>query len=419
MAPFRRIGGLLYAEQVALDAIAARYGTPCYVYSRAALERNWRRFDQALNGCPHLLCYAVKANSNLAVLQVLARLGSGFDIVSGGELQRVLRAGGKAERTVFSGVGKRDDELRMALEAGIRCFNVESVAELERLAHIAAARDGCAPVALRVNPEIEAGAHAHIATAASGSKFGLPWKQVPELCRRVRQLPGVRLDGLACHIGSQIVSLRPFRQAMRKLLGLAESLAADGCRLRHLNLGGGLGIRYRAERPPSPAVYAAALAAERTDDSLELVLEPGRAVAGPAGILLTRVEYLKHGPERNFAVTDAAMTELLRPALYDAWHEILPVREGGDAPRRRYDIVGPVCESADCLGRDRALSLREGDLLALCDAGAYAAVMGSNYNSRPRPCELLVDGDAVREARRRETIEELMAKDFLPFESAG
>ncbi len=399
--------GELYAEEVPVAAIAAAHGTPAYVYSRATLERHWHAFDAALGGHPHLICYAVKANSNLAVLNLLARLGSGFDIVSVGELERVLRAGGDPTRIVFSGVGKREDELRRALEVGIRCFNVEVPGELDRLERLAAALGVRAPVSLRVNPDVDARTHPYIATGLKENKFGIAVTEALDLYRRIADSAHLEVTGIDCHIGSQLTQTAPFLDALDRVLDLAARLEAEGIGIRHLDLGGGLGIRYRDERPPLPAQYAAALLERLGGRDWEILLEPGRAIAGNAGILVTRVEYLKRTPAKWFAIVDAAMNDLLRPALYDAWQEIVPVRPRGEGPAREYDIVGPVCETGDFLGRGRCLALAEGDLLAVRSAGAYGFTMSSNYNSRPRPPEILVDGDRVHLVRRRETLDDL------------
>lgn len=406
--------GRLHAEQVDLAALAERYGTPAYVYSRATLERHYRVLGEALAGSRHLVCYAVKANGNLAVLNLLARLGAGFDIVSGGELERVLRAGGDATRVVFSGVGKSVAEMERALVAGVRCFNLESEAELKRLDAVARAAGTVAPVALRVNPDVDARTHPYISTGLRENKFGIDIRRAEELFAQAAQCNGLRVTGVDCHIGSQLTSLDPFLAALERVLALVDRLAARGIRLEHLDVGGGLGIPYRQEQPPSPAEYAAALRRAVAGRELELVLEPGRVIAGNAGVLLTRVEYLKEHSGKHFAIVDAGMNDLLRPALYDAWQEIVPVSPRPGATRR-YDIVGPVCETADFLGHDRELALTAGDLLAVRSAGAYGFVMASNYNARPRPPELLVDGRRVHLARRRESIEDLMAgEEILP-----
>ncbi len=398
--------GRLQAESVPLEAIAERFGTPCYVYSRATLEAHWQAFDRALGAHPHLVCYAVKANSNLAVLNLLARLGSGFDIVSVGELERVLAAGGDPARVVFSGVGKRADEMRRALEVGIHCFNVESVPELERLEAVAAECGRVAPVSLRVNPDVDAGTHPYISTGLKENKFGIDIGEAAEVYRAAAASPHLAVRGVDCHIGSQLTRVEPFVDALDRVLALVDRLADGGIAIEHLDIGGGLGIRYRDETPPLPADYVRPLLERLGDRRLKLLLEPGRAIAGNAGVLLTRVEYLKETAHRNFAIVDAAMNDLLRPALYGAWQEIVPVvpRAG---ERRNWDIVGPVCETGDFLGKDRSLALAAGDLLAVRSAGAYGFTMSSNYNSRPRAAEVLVDGDRVHCVRARETLEDL------------
>ncbi len=413
MDQFQYRDGRLCAEQVPLQTIAERHGTPCYVYSRATLERHWLAFDAALAGRPHLVCYAVKANANLAVLQLLARLGSGFDIVSAGELARVLRAGGDPRRVVFSGVGKRRDELEQALEAGIRCFNVESLPELERLNEVAGALHRRAPVALRVNPDIDPGTHPYISTGLRENKFGIDIESAAAVYVHAAALPHLHLVGVDCHIGSQLTGVAPFVDALRRVLDLVDRLSQRGIALAHLDLGGGLGIRYRDELPPLPADYAAALFETLGPRDYEILIEPGRAIVGNAGVLLTRVEYLKHGAHKNFAVVDAAMNDLLRPALYDAWQDIVPVVPRGTGAELRYDVVGPVCETGDFLGRERHLQLEEGDLLAVRSSGAYGFSMSSNYNARPRSPEVLVDGAEAYLVRRRETVDELMAGESL------
>ncbi len=407
--------GELYAENVAISQIVKIYGTPCYVYSRATLERHWHVFDKALGRHPHLICYAVKANSNLAVLNVLARLGSGFDIVSVGELERVLCAGGKPDHIVFSGVGKREDELRRALEVGIRCFNVESRSELEVLNRVALSTGTRAPISLRVNPDIDACTHPYIATGLKQNKFGVDIETAIALYQHAALLSGIRIEGIDCHIGSQLTELTPFVEALTRLIDLAEQLRRDGIPIKHLDLGGGLGIRYRDEQPPLPDEYAKHILAAVQDNPWEILLEPGRAIIGNAGILVTRIEYLKHSQVRNFAIVDAAMNDLMRPALYQAWQEITPVAPRPKSARNRYDIVGPVCESADFLGKNRELNVEAGDLLAVRSAGAYGFSMASNYNTRPRPTEVMVDGSKAHQVRARETIELLMfGEQMLP-----
>jgi diaminopimelate decarboxylase len=404
--------GELHVEQVALSQVAERYGTPCYVYSRAGITETYRAFDAAFGACDHLICYAVKANSTLGVLNVLARLGSGFDIVSGGELARVLAAGGDPRQVVFSGVGKSAEEIRQALAAGILCFNVESEGELLRLNEVAGEAGKTAAVSLRVNPDVDPRTHPYIATGLKENKFGIPYADALALYRRARDMRHIRIAGIGCHIGSQITAVAPFVAALDKVLELVDRLQAEGIALAHVDIGGGLGIRYRDESPPAVADYARALIARLGNRPLQLLLEPGRALVGQAGVLLTRVEYLKHGREKNFAVVDAAMNDLLRPALYDAWHDVQPVRavaSGGKA----YDIVGPVCESGDFLARARALALSAGDLLAIMTAGAYGMSMSSNYNTRPRAAEVMVDGAQMHLIREREAVSELMAREML------
>jgi diaminopimelate decarboxylase len=405
--------GHLQAEGVDLAEIAAQLGTPCYVYSRATLERHWRVFDEALGTHPHLICYAVKANSSLAVLQVLARLGSGFDIVSEGELARVLRAGGDPSRIVFSGVGKRASEMRAALQAGIRCFNVESEPELQRLNEVAGEDGAIAPVSLRVNPDVDAGTHPYISTGLRDNKFGIDVDIALDTFRRATDLPNLEVTGIDCHIGSQLTEITPFVDALERVLVLVDRLQEDGITLQHIDLGGGLGIQYeQQDHPPLPDAYALELLAHLNGRPQQLLLEPGRAIAGNAGILLTRVEYLKHTPHKNFAIVDAAMNDLQRPALYNAWHEIVPVqpREGDTIS---YDIVGPVCETGDFLGKQRELALAEGDLLAVRSAGAYGFTMSSNYNSRPRAAEVMVDGDQLHVIRERESVDDLYRDEHL------
>lgn len=405
--------GVLHAEGVPLPALAGQFGTPAYVYSRATLERQWRAFDQAFGSRPHLVCYAVKANSSLAILNLLARLGSGFDIVSVGELERVLAAGGDPSRVVFSGVGKRIDELRRALQAGIRCFNVEVSDELDRLSRIAVEQGVTAPVSLRVNPDVDANTHPYISTGLRENKFGITIDQAVEAYERAAGLPGIRVTGIDCHIGSQLTSTLPFLDALDRVLDLAERLADRGIAIHHLDIGGGLGIRYRDEMPPEPDDYARAILGRLPPDRYELLMEPGRAIVGNAGLLLTRVEYLKSNPVKHFAIVDAAMNDLLRPALYQAWQAIVPVSPRSDVPAAVYDVVGPVCETGDFLGKERELRLRPGDLLAVCGAGAYGFSMSSNYNSRPRPVELMVDGTTVTPIRPRETLTDLYASERM------
>lgn len=405
-----RNGRLIY-EQVDLISLAKTYGTPCYVYSRATLEYWWRAFDESLTACDHLICYAVKANSNLAVLNVLARLGSGFDIVSGGELERVLAAGGDPAKVVFSGVGKTVEEIRRALSSGIGCFNVESTSELNVLNEVAREMGKRAPVALRVNPDVDSMTHPYITTGIKGSKFGIPLQDALALYQRAAEMKHISVRGIDSHIGSQLTSLEPFLFALDRVLRLVEALQHRGIAVHHLNLGGGLGIRYRDEKPPTPAEYAQEITRRLKDRPLKVILEPGRAIAGNAGVMLTRVIHLKQSGEHHFAIVDAAMNDLIRPSLYNAWHDIMPVelRAVNESNGVAYDIVGPVCETGDFLGRQRVLTLRPSDLLVIRSAGAYGFVMSSNYNSRPRPAELMVDDHRVHQIRAREHIEDLFA----------
>lgn len=409
MDHFNYHGDALFAEDVPLADIAERFGTPCYVYSRATLERHWHAFDRAFAHHRHLIGFAVKANSNLAVLNVLARLGSGFDIVSVGELERVLVAGGDASRVIFSGVGKRADEIRRALRVGIRCFNVESEPELERIAEVAAGLDVQAPVSLRVNPDVDARSHPYISTGLRENKFGIDIHAAEAVYQRAAATPHIRVVGIDCHIGSQLTELSPFLDALDRVLALADRLRQQGIDIAHLDLGGGLGIRYTDEQPPEPAAYAEALSERLGDCPYEIILEPGRAIAGNAGVLLTRVEYLKPTATHRFAIVDAAMNDLLRPALYQAVQEIVPARRRGDGNTQTWDIVGPVCETGDFLGKGRSLALAAGDLLAVRSSGAYGFTMSSNYNSRPRVAEVMVDGAKARLVRRRESLEDLFA----------
>ena len=413
MDHFNYRGDDLYAEDVPLADVAERFGTPCYVYSRATLERHWHAFDHAFSNHAHLICFAVKANSNLAVLNVLARLGSGFDIVSIGELERVLAAGGDPGRAIFSGVGKRSDEIRQALAVGIRCFNVESEPELVRLGCIAADMRRTATVSLRVNPDVDARSHPYISTGLKENKFGIDVETAEGLYRRAGAMPYLRVAGIDCHIGSQLTSLAPFLDALDRILALADRLRQQDIPIEHLDLGGGLGIRYVDERPPEPTAYAEAVSKRLGDHPYEIVLEPGRAISGNAGVLLTRVEYLKPTETHRFAIVDAAMNDLLRPALYHAVQDIVPVKQNGSEETQDYDIVGPVCETGDFLGKNRRLRLAEGDLLAVRGSGAYGFTMSSNYNSRPRAAEVMVDGGEAYLVRRRESLEHLFAGEAM------
>jgi len=402
----------LHVESVSLERIAVEFGTPCYVYSHATLIAAYREFDSAFAGRDHLICYAVKANSNLAILNLFARLGSGFDIVSGGELKRVLNAGGDPQKVVFSGVGKHPEEMRAALAAGIFCFNVESEAELLRLNQIAAEMNKLAPVSLRVNPVVDARTHPYISTGLKENKFGIPFDEAEKLYLSAQQFSNIRFTGLDCHIGSQLTELNPFIEAAEKVLALLARLEAQGSRIEHLDLGGGLGIRYSSETPPLARDYVTALCAKIGQRSQRILIEPGRALVGNSGLLLTRVEYLKHTPYRDFAIVDAAMNDLIRPALYDAYHEVLPVAVS-EENAKMYQIVGPVCETGDFLGHDRRLSLRQGDLLAVMSAGAYGMSMSSNYNTRPRAAEVMVEGDHIHLIRERESVEQLIAHERI------
>lgn len=403
----------LYGEDVSLQTIANEVGTPCYVYSRATLERHWHAFNDVFVGKDHLICYAVKANSSLAVLNVLARLGSGFDIVSVGELERVIRAGGDPGKVVFSGVGKTAAEMRRALEAGIYCFNVESDAELDTLNQVAGELQLKAPVSLRVNPDVDAKTHPYISTGLKENKFGIDIKQAPDVFERANQLPHLNVVGVDCHIGSQLSEVAPFVDSLKRVLLLVDELKAKGIDLHHIDVGGGLGITYKSETPPSPKDYAQAILEELKDRNLTIVLEPGRAIAGNAGVLLTQVQYIKKGSDRNFAIVDAAMNDLLRPALYQAWQDIIPLNAVAKAESATYDIVGPVCETGDFLGKDRELAIAANDILAVRSAGAYGFTMSSNYNSRPRAAEVMVDGDRYLVVRERETMDDLVKGESL------
>lgn len=404
---FNYRGDVLFAEDLPVAEIAEAYGTPCYVYSRATLERHYRAYEEALKGLPNMICYAVKANSNLAVLNVLARMGAGFDIVSGGELSRVLKAGGDPARIIFSGLGKTVAEIQQALRAGIHCFNVESEAELTRINEVAVDLGMTAAISVRVNPDVDAGTHPYISTGLKENKFGISVERALEVYRAAAQLEAIRVTGIDCHIGSQLTSVAPFLDAIDRLLAMVDSLGEEGISLSHFDMGGGLGVSYGPEKPPLPSELIAAVKDRFLTRGLTLMIEPGRSIAANAGIFVTRVEYIKNTEHKNFAIVDGAMNDLLRPALYSAWQEIVPVtRRDGDA--HSYDVVGPVCESADFLGKDRELVLAAGDLLAVRSAGAYGFVMSSNYNTRPRVPEIMVDGGDAHVVRRRESLQDLL-----------
>ncbi len=405
----------LYAEEVPLSAIAERVGTPCYVYSRATLERHYRVFDEAFGDWPHHICFAVKANGNLAVLQVLERLGAGFDIVSGGELARVLVAGGRASDVVFSGVGKSSDEIAKALTAGVRILSIESGEELERVNAVALSLGHKAPIGIRINPDVDPNTHPYIATGLRENKFGVPAADAPALYRKAKEMAGIEVVGIGCHIGSQLTEVAPFCDAVERVLDVVDILAQDDIRLSHLDLGGGVGIRYSDETPPDPKDYVQAILAilKRRNCDLAVTLEPGRAIAGNAGVLLSSVEYIKSGPEKDFVIVDAAMNDLLRPALYQAWHEVVRADRGPDRKMLTCDVVGPVCETGDFIARDRQLAVAPGDLVAVRSVGAYGFVMASNYNTRPRPAEVMVDGDQLHVVREREQTADLFSAETL------
>ena len=404
----------LYVEDLPVKQLAEEFGTPLYIYSRATLERHWHAFDSALGEHPHLICYAVKANSNIGILNVMAKLGSGFDIVSQGELERVLAAGGEASKVVFSGVAKSRAEIMRALEVGIRCFNVESVAELHHINQIAGEMGKVAPISLRVNPDVDAHTHPYISTGLKENKFGVSVDEAREVYKLAATLPHVKITGMDCHIGSQLTELQPFLDATDRLIRLIEQLKEDGIMLKHLDLGGGLGVTYTDETPPHPSDYAAALLNKLKDyEDLEIILEPGRAIAANAGILVAKVQYLKSNESRNFAITDTGMNDMIRPALYEAYMNIIEIDRTLEREKTIYDVVGPVCETSDFLGKQRELAIAEGDYIAQRSAGAYGASMSSNYNSRPRTAEVLVDGDKAHLIRRRENLSELWALESI------
>jgi len=404
----------LYVEDLPVKQLAEEFGTPLYIYSRATLERHWHAFDSALGEHPHLICYAVKANSNIGILNIMAKLGSGFDIVSQGELERVLAAGGEASKVVFSGVAKSRAEIMRALEVGIRCFNVESVAELHHINQIAGEMGKIAPISLRVNPDVDAHTHPYISTGLKENKFGVSVDEAREVYKLAATLPHVKITGMDCHIGSQLTELQPFLDATDRLIRLIEQLQEDGITLKHLDLGGGLGVTYTDETPPHPSDYAAALLNKlKGYENLEIILEPGRAIAANAGILVAKVQYLKSNESRNFAITDTGMNDMIRPALYEAYMNIIEIDRTLEREKAIYDVVGPVCETSDFLGKQRELAIAEGDYIAQRSAGAYGASMSSNYNSRPRTAEVLVDGDKAHLIRRRESLSELWALESI------
>ena len=404
----------LYVEDLPVKQLAEEFGTPLYIYSRATLERHWHAFDSALGEHPHLICYAVKANSNIGILNIMAKLGSGFDIVSQGELERVLAAGGEASKVVFSGVAKSRAEIMRALEVGIRCFNVESVAELHHINQIAGEMGKIAPISLRVNPDVDAHTHPYISTGLKENKFGVSVDEAREVYKLAATLPHVKITGMDCHIGSQLTELQPFLDATDRLIRLIEQLKEDGITLKHLDLGGGLGVTYTDERPPHPSDYAAALLNKlKNYKDLEIILEPGRAIAANAGILVAKVQYLKSNESRNFAITDTGMNDMIRPALYEAYMNIIEIDRTLEREKAIYDVVGPVCETSDFLGKQRELAIAEGDYIAQRSAGSYGASMSSNYNSRPRTAEVLVDGDKAHLIRRRESLSELWALESI------
>jgi len=418
MDSFSYRNGQLFAEGVALKEIAQAVGTPAYVYSRAEIENQWRNYDEAFGGRDHLICYSVKANSSLAVLNILARLGSGFDIVSIGELERVIRAGGDPKKTIFSGVGKTESELRRALDIGIYCFNVESIAELERLNSVAGSMGKVAPVSLRVNPDVDANTHPYIATGLKENKFGIAIDQAGDVYTSAHKMSGIQVIGIDCHIGSQLTELDPFLEALDRTLELVGDLFDLGIVLEHIDIGGGLGISYYDEQPPEPAEFIVAMMDRFQEmgssyQHIKFIIEPGRSIVGNAGLMLTKIEYLKTTDTRNFAIVDAAMNDLMRPALYGAWHDIVPVMQREKNITAVYDVVGPVCESGDFLGKGRELDVSEGDLLAVLSAGAYGSVMSSNYNSRPRACEVMVSGSDYQIIREREKLDDLLRGESL------
>ena len=413
MSDFTYKNGQLHAEDISLLEIAKRHNTPCYIYSKKAIQTKYTEFDLAFTSNQHLICYAVKANSNISILNILAKMGSGFDIVSSGELFRVLKAGGSPDKVVFSGVGKRLDEMKFALEQNIKCFNVESKSELLKLNKVAESMKVSAPVSLRVNPDVDAKTHPYIATGLKENKFGISFELAKDIFKQAAEMSNINLIGIDCHIGSQISELSPFQDALQKLLDLIDELTKIGIQLRHVDIGGGLGITYKDEVLPTPSQYVNAITNTADGHDLEIIIEPGRSIVGNAGVLLTKVEYLNETPFKNFAVVDTAMNDLIRPSLYNGWHEIKRVTQDSDAKEKTYDIVGPICETGDFVGKNRTLSLTEGDLLAIFSTGAYGFSMSSNYNSRPRAAEILVDDNQIYEIRERETQEDLINGELL------
>jgi len=415
MENFTYKDGALFAEGVAVAEIADQHGTPCYIYSKAAIEENYLAYELAAGDHPHLICYAVKANSNLAVLRLLAQIGAGFDIVSGGELTRVLTAGGDPDKIIFSGVGKTEKEIEQALHVGIHCFNVESLPELDRINRLAASSGLNAPVSLRINPDVDAGTHPYISTGLKENKFGIDTIDALRVYQHAIALSNIDVVGIDCHIGSQLTELAPFLDALDRLLVLVDKLSEAGVQLRHIDIGGGLGVTYQSETPPAPASLIEAVLKKLSGRKLRLLMEPGRSIVADAGLLLVRVEYLKHSPHKNFAIVDGAMNDLLRPALYSAWQEIIPATSTAPKDSAIYDVVGPVCESGDFLGKDRRLAVLPGDLLAIRTCGAYSFVMSSNYNSRNRAAEVMVDGHQNHLIRQREKLDDqLKLEKMLP-----
>jgi diaminopimelate decarboxylase len=409
---FNYQGTELFAEEIPVSEVAQRYGTPCYIYSRATLERHWNSFNDAFGSQPHLICYAVKANSNIAILNLFARLGSGFDIVSIGELERVLKAGGDPGKIVFSGVGKRVDEMQRALQVGIHCFNIESTAELERLNEVAEEMDKIAPVSMRINPDVDAGTHPYISTGLKDNKFGIDIAIAEEVYQKAAKMKHIKILGIDCHIGSQLTEVAPFIDALERVLALADKLKQQGIHIEHLDLGGGLGVTYQDELPPQPSDYTKELLNNPAIKEYKIIIEPGRAITANAGILITKVEYLKLSDHKNFAIVDAAMNDLIRPALYQSWQNIIPVNKSNRSATHQYDVVGPICETGDFLGKDRSLNIKQGDLLAVRSSGAYGFTMSSNYNSRPRVAEIMIDQKEIHLIRERETVEQLTQGEY-------